>query len=88
MREIEARSMEIARKGRKPPKKRKMTVVKLGGYDVKADSGKRRGSHVKLADRSPMRGDRIGHSEDAVWLNVGRVVGESIAEKARREEGN
>jgi hypothetical protein len=68
---LEARCEEMARAGRKKSRKRKMTVVSLP--DDPRISRKRRGT-VSIAARAPMRGDRIGESEDAVWLNVGRMI--------------
>jgi hypothetical protein len=38
-----------------------------------------------LADRQPIRGDRIGTGEEAVWLNVGRMI--ESAPNAKRKAG-
>lgn len=67
---------QMARAGKKKPRRRKMTVTKLPDdprIGRKAESRARR-SKPFMADRQPMRGDRIGESEDAVWLNVGRMI--------------
>lgn len=69
---LEARCEEMARAGRKPPRKRKMTVVTLP--DDPRVSREYRTRVAKPAERHPIRGDRIGESEDAVWLNVGRMI--------------
>ena len=69
---------QMARAGKKKPRKRKMKVTKLPDdprIARKADSRARRKKPL-MAPRSPMRGDRIGESEDAIWLNVGRVIDE------------
>jgi hypothetical protein len=83
----EVASVALARSGKRPKRARMRKPVVLPGYDVRADSGRRRGTKPLMADRRPMRGDRIGHSEEAIWLNVGRVVGEDSADRARRREG-
>ncbi len=68
---LEAQQEAIARQGRKPSRRKRFKVVKLP--DDPRIKSKRSGT-MSLASRAPMRGDRIGESEDAVWLNVGRVV--------------
>lgn len=82
---------EMARRGRKKPRKRKMTVTRLPDDPKIAKAKKKRkpGSApvAKPAARTPMRGDRIGHSEDAIWLNAARAAEIQIKPDAKREAG-
>lgn len=80
----EIASEALARDGRKKPRRRKMRVIQLPD-DPRI--GRKRKARHSLADRAPVRGDRIGTGSDAIWLNVGREAGESAADVARRREG-
>ena len=69
-------SEALARKGRKPSRRKKFKVVKLP--DDPRIGRKVRGT-MKSADRGFIRGDRIGDtepgtSERSIWLNVGRII--------------
>ena len=72
----DAASEALARAGRKPPRRRKMKVTKLPDDPRIAASKKKGRAPMPLASKSRgiVRGDRIGESEDAVWLNVGRMI--------------
>jgi len=72
-------SEALARQGRKAPRKRKMRVTVLPDDPRIAASKKPGRAPMPLASkaRGIVRGDRIGESEDAVWLNVGRVIADA-----------
>lgn len=72
----EARCEELARKGRKPSRRKRFKVVQLPD-DPRI--GRKASGTMKAADRGFIRGDRIGDtepgtSERSIWLNVGRVI--------------
>lgn len=84
---LDAQSESLARKGRKPSRRRRFKVVKLP--DDPRIGRKQRGT-MKAADRGFIRGDRIGDtepgtSERSIWLNVGRVVDQPTGKVSGKE---
>lgn len=72
----DAQDEALARKGRKPSRRKRFKVVKLP--DDPRIGRKQRGT-MRAADRGFIRGDRIGDTEPgtgerSIWLNVGRVI--------------
>jgi hypothetical protein len=69
---LEAKEREMALRGRKKPRRRKMVVIVI---EDDPRIGRKQKATMSRAQRQPMRGDRIGESEEAIWLNAGMAAG-------------